>query len=247
MHPFLLSLIAIFSLYFVAKWLYRPRKKLPPSPPKLPILGNLHQLSTLSHHSFQSLGRRYGPLMLVHFGSRPTIIVQSADAASEIMRTNDLIFANRVGSRSSTRIFYDTRDIITAPYGEYWRKLKSVCILQLLSSKRVQSFNFIREEETALLEKRIKSCCSSGSPVNLSELFMSLANHVTCRATFGRKYSDGEGGKKFLMLLTEVVELLGIVLLSENLFHGFRGLIVLMVSIIELKRLQKKWMRSWIW
>ncbi|KAL0356323.1 UNVERIFIED_CONTAM: cytochrome [Sesamum radiatum] len=209
MHPFLLCLLGLISLYFIAKWLHKPRKKLPASPPKLPILGNLHQLSALTHRSLQSLGRKYGPLMLLHFGSRPVIIVQSADAASEIMKTNDLIFADKPGSRTTRRLFYDMKDISVAPYGEYWRRLKSVCVLQLLSSKRVQSFNSIREEETALLVKRIESHCPSRSPVNLSELFTSLTNDVICRAAFGRKYSDGEGGKKFLMLLTEVLQLLG--------------------------------------
>ncbi|KAL0417244.1 UNVERIFIED_CONTAM: cytochrome [Sesamum latifolium] len=209
MHPFLLYLLGLISLYFIAKWLNQPRKNLPASPPKLPILGNLHQLSALTHRSLQSLGRKYGPLMLLHFGSRPVIIVQSADAATEIMKTNDLIFADKPGTRTTRRLFYDMKDISVAPYGEYWRKLKSVCVLQLLSSKRVQSFNFIREEETELLAKRIKTHCPSRSPVNLSELFTSLTNDVICRAAFGRKYSDGKGGKKFLMLLTEVLQLLG--------------------------------------
>ncbi|KAK4394862.1 cytochrome [Sesamum angolense] len=215
MHPFLLYLLGLISLYFIAKWLHKPRKKLPASPPKLPILGNLHQLSALTHRSLQSLGRKYGPLMLLHFGSRPVIIVQSADAATEIMKTNDLIFADKPGTRTTRRLFYDMKDISVAPYGEYWRKLKSVCILQLLSSKRVQSFNFIREEETAVLVKKIKSHCRSGSPVNLSELFTSLTNDVICRAAFGRKYSDREDGKKFLMLLMEELQLVGSVSIGE--------------------------------
>ncbi|KAL0417246.1 UNVERIFIED_CONTAM: cytochrome [Sesamum latifolium] len=216
MHPFLLYLFRLISLYFIAKWLHKPRKNLPASPPKLPILGNLHQLSALTHRSLQSLGRKYGPLMLLHFGSRPVIIVQSADAATESMKTNDLIFADKPGTRTTRRLFYDMKDISVAPYGEYWRKLKSVCVLQLLSSKRVQSFNFIREEETELLVKRIKSHhCPSRSPVNLSELFTSLTNDVICRAAFGRKYSDGEDGKKFLMLLTKGLQLVGSVSIGE--------------------------------
>ncbi|KAL8457988.1 hypothetical protein ACS0TY_035746 [Phlomoides rotata] len=92
-----------------------------------------------------------------------------------------------------------------APYCEYWGKWKSICVLLLLSGKRIQSFSFIREEETALSIKKIRSSCA---PVKLSELFDSLANDVICRATFGRKYSEGEDGNKFLMLLKEVGQLL---------------------------------------
>ncbi|KAL3834257.1 hypothetical protein ACJIZ3_008993 [Penstemon smallii] len=211
-YPFLLMLLGLFSLYFFTKWQFNPRsnKKLPPSPPKLPILGNLHQLSTLAHRSFESLGRKYGwPVMLLHFANRPVIIIQSAEAAMEIMKTHDLAFANRPHTYVQRRLFYNLKDVLMAPYGEYWKKLKSICVLHLLSNKRVQSFQFIRNEETYLLMKKIKSCSSSGSPVNLSEMLKSLNNDVICRSTFGRKYSEGEDGKKFLRLLTELMHLLG--------------------------------------
>ncbi|KAK4489011.1 hypothetical protein RD792_004803 [Penstemon davidsonii] len=214
-HPFFLSLIIslLFSIYILIKWRSNPSSKrtlLPPSPPKLPILGNLHQLSRLAHRSFQSLGTKYGPVMLLHFGSRPVVVVQSAEAAMEIMKTHDLVYASKPATRLSRRLLYDLKDISVSPYGEYWRKMKSICVLQLLSNKRVQSFQYIREEETDLLIKDIKSCSySCSAPVNLSELFTSLSNDVICRSAFGRKYSEGEQGKKFLILITELLELLG--------------------------------------
>ncbi|GFP88415.1 cytochrome p450 71a8 [Phtheirospermum japonicum] len=213
LHPSLLLLITLLSLCFflTRKWLNinlcNNNKSLPPSPPRLPILGNLHQLSPLTHRSLRSLGARHGPLMLLHFGSQPVIIVQSADAASEIMKTHDLTFADKPHTRTTRRFFYDTKDISIAPYGEYWRTLKSICIVHLLSGKRVQEFDFIREEETALWMKKIESCC--GSPLNLSEMFVSLTNDVICRAAFGRKYGVEENGRKFLVLLREVLELMG--------------------------------------
>ncbi|XP_073294346.1 cytochrome P450 736A117-like [Primulina huaijiensis] len=211
---FLLLLTGLFLVYFVTIWLYKPcsNKRLPPSPPKLPILGNLHQLSPLTHRSLQSLGRKYGPVFLLHFGSKPVFIVQSADVAKEIMKTNDLLFADKPTARITDKLFYNSKDILVAPYGEYWRKMKSMCILQLLNAKRVQSFHAIREEETALLIERIKSCSSSCLPVNLSELFLSLANDLICRSAFGRKYTDGN---KFPMLLKELLHLLGRVRIGE--------------------------------
>ncbi|XP_051131711.1 cytochrome P450 736A117-like [Andrographis paniculata] len=179
----------------------------PPSPPRLPILGNLHQLIGVDHRSLRDLGAKYGPIIRLHIGSQPVIFVQSSSTAAEIMKANDLVFADRPGHRSMRQFFYNDKDISLAPYGEYWRKLKSICVLHLLSRERVPSFHFIREEETAILIEKIKACCNL--PVNLSALFMSFTYDVICRASCGKKYSGGEDGRRFLRLLTELMQLSG--------------------------------------
>ena len=149
--------------------------------------------------------------MLLRFGSVPVLVVSSADAASQIMKTNDLTFANRPKSSNSQKLLYDYKDVSTAPYGEYWRQMKSVCVLHLLSNKMVQSFRSVREEETALAVEKIKKYSTSALPVNLSELFSMITNNVVCRVALGRKYSEGEDGNKFKKLLSEFGELLGVI------------------------------------
>ena len=73
-----------------------PIKNLPPSPPKLPVIGNIYQLSSSNpHHSLHSLSNQYGDVMLLHLGNVPTLVVSSAVAAREIMVTHDSVFSNR--------------------------------------------------------------------------------------------------------------------------------------------------------
>ncbi|XP_021720002.1 cytochrome P450 71A25-like [Chenopodium quinoa] len=187
---------------------------LPPSPPKLPIIGNLHQLTASLHRDFLSLSQRYGKLMLLHFGSKPTVVVSSVDAVQEIMKTHDVVFCNRPKSRAAIKLFYDYKDVAFAPYGDHWRQMKSVCVMQLLSNKKVRSFRNIREEETALMVEIIKG--SHSSVVNLSEIIVTYTYDVICRATFGRKYSSNRGGGvDFKELLNEAMELLGVFSLGE--------------------------------
>lgn len=145
--------------------------------------------------------------MLLRLGRVPVLVVSSADAAREIMKTHDLIFANRPKSKIFEKLVYDYKDVSMAPYGEYWRQMKSVFVLQLLSNKRVQSFRPVREEEVANLIADIEGLLSSASPttVNLGERFAALTNDVVCRVALGRKY----GGKRFKAILMEFVELLG--------------------------------------
>ncbi|XP_030939279.1 cytochrome P450 71A3-like isoform X2 [Quercus lobata] len=212
LQPSVLTILAfIFILLF--KWYSilpngNTKKNSPPSPPKLPIIGNLHQLGLQPHRSLQTLAQRHGPLMLLHFGSVPVLVVSSADAAQEIMKTRDLNFADRPKSGISEKLLYNYKDVASAPYGEYWRQMKSILVLHLLSNKRVQSFCSVRKEETFLMIDKIKESCSSSS-VNLSEIFAKLTNDVVCRVALGKKYGEGEGRKKFKELLGEFAELLG--------------------------------------
>ncbi|KAL9324137.1 hypothetical protein ACSQ67_008994 [Phaseolus vulgaris] len=55
---------------------------------------------------------------------------------------------------------------------------------------------------------KIKQCCSSSMPVNLTDLFTTVANDIVCRAALGRRYS-GEGGSKLREPMDEMMELLG--------------------------------------
>ncbi|XP_059657203.1 cytochrome P450 736A117-like [Cornus florida] len=206
-------LLLLFSLLFLSKWLFASKSKgsIPPSPPKLPFIGNLHQLGFLPHRNLRKLAHKYGPLMLLHFGSRPALIVSSIEGARDIMKTNDLKFSNRPTKSFGHKLFYDTKDVAFATYGEHWRQLKSIVVMQLLTNKRVQSFHNVREEEAAYMISKIEKqrCSSPSAPVNLSEMFIELTNDVICRIAYGRKYTGREGVRKFKYVLGELVEVLG--------------------------------------
>ncbi|KAG6404326.1 hypothetical protein SASPL_136572 [Salvia splendens] len=70
---------------------------------------------------------------------------------------------------------------------------------------------FIREEEMDLLLEKIGSCCLFGSAVDLSQLFDLHSNNVICRASFGRRFGEGESGRRFTMALRELFRLMATV------------------------------------
>ncbi|CAF2124935.1 unnamed protein product [Brassica rapa subsp. narinosa] len=158
----------------------------PKSPPRFPLIGNLHQLGRHPHRSLCSLSQRYGPLMLLHFGRVPVLVVSSADAARDVLKTHDRVFASRPWTKITEKLLYNGRDVASAPYGEYWRQMKSVCVVHLLSNKMVRSFRDVREEEISLMIEKIRE--SSSLPLNLSKLLVSLTNDVICRVALGKKY-----------------------------------------------------------
>nr|CAD1834352.1 unnamed protein product [Ananas comosus var. bracteatus] len=95
--------------------------------------------------------------------------------------------------------------------------VRRICVLHLLSLKRVQSFRYVRQEEAALLVDKIRAAAVAASgAVDVSQLVVNLTNDVICRVAFGRKYSaQGGGAAKIQATLAELVALLGTVEIGE--------------------------------
>lgn len=145
--------------------------------------------------------------MLLKLGSVPTIVVSSAELAQEVMKTQDMIFASRPSLELAKKLFYDCRDMVFAPYGAYWREVRKLCIVHLLSIKRVQSFSSVRDEEVSQMIDRIARCSSVG-PVNLSKILIAFTSGLVTKIAFGKLLGE-ERTKKLDHLLEETTALLG--------------------------------------
>jgi len=212
------TILPIFiSLLFIIKWYSNnsaTQKNLPPSPPRFPLLGNLHQLGVSPHRSLQDLAHKYGPLMLLYFGKVPVLVVSSADTARKVMKTHDLVFSDRPQLKIFDILLYNSKDVASCAYGEYWRQVRSLGVLHLLSNKRVRSYRRVREEETLRMMDHIKEHCSSASPLNLTELCSTITNDIVCRVALGKRYREGRW-MKFQEVLLEFGELLGTLCIGD--------------------------------
>ncbi|PWZ09600.1 Cytochrome P450 71A1 [Zea mays] len=200
---------------------HRLRLPLPPSPRGLPLLGHLHLLGSLPHRALASLARAHGPVLLLRLGRVPTVVVSSAAAAEEVMRARDLAFANRPASAMAERLLYG-RDVAFAPYGEYWRQARRVCVVHLLSARHVGSFRRVREQEAAALVARVARDSAGGAAVGLSDLLTEYANAVVSRAAFGDESARGllgefDSGRRQRKVLTDFQKLVGTTPVGELL------------------------------
>ncbi|CAI0388184.1 unnamed protein product [Linum tenue] len=182
---------------------------LPPGPKKLPIIGNLHQMSGsgLPHARLRELARVYGPMMHLQLGEASTVVVSSPELAKEFLQSHDLNFATKPFLPSASIIFYNARDIVFAPYGDYWRQMKKICVVELLSAKRVKLLRPVREEEVNRMVRSISSSvAAAGQATNLSRLIFTLSNSMACRTAFGKAQKQEES---FLQLVEEIIKALG--------------------------------------
>jgi cytochrome P450 len=206
--PVFLTILLVISILWTWTKLIKSNKSSsnpPPGPWKLPFIGNLHQLvHPLPHHRLRDFAKKFGPVMQLQVGEVSTVIISSSEAAKEVMKTHEINFVERPHLLAASVLFYNRKDIAFAPYGEYWRQLRKISILELLSAKRVRSFKSIREEEVSNFIASIYS--KEGSPINLSRMIFSLENGITARTSIGNKCKNHEG---FLPIVEELAEALG--------------------------------------
>ncbi|MCD7472356.1 hypothetical protein HAX54_013514 [Datura stramonium] len=184
--------IVSLLLFFLLLILFRQSKKrdkkrrlLPPGPWRLPLIGSLHHLiGRLPHHSLTSLAQRYGPIMYLQLGEIPVVVISSPRIAKEVLSTHGVIFANRPEITFSNVISYNKKNIGFSEYGDYWRQMRKICTLELLSAKMIKSFSGIRRDEISILISSIRSM--RGSRVNINEKVFQFTNSVLCRAAFGK-------------------------------------------------------------
>ncbi|KAI5669459.1 hypothetical protein M9H77_19312 [Catharanthus roseus] len=208
------NLVTFFIFLFFVFLLINGRRKstrtktinLPPGPWKLPILGNLHNMmmGSVPHRLLRDLAKKHGDLMLLKLGEFNAIVVSSPRMAKEVLKTHDLSFLNRPIIQAPKILCYDNSDLVFSQYGDSWRQMRKIFVLELLSTKRVRSFQPIRQDEGSRLVSLIKE--SVGKSIDLSEKINSYTTSMVARAAFGKV---NDAGVTFLKLVKEASEVAG--------------------------------------
>lgn len=126
----------------------------------------------------------------------------------EVMKTNDPVFASRPRGAMLDVVSFSGKGIILAPYGEHWRQMRKVCVVELLSARQVRRMERIRQSQLSHLTDSIFIAAASASPtivVNLSQGFTELTNNVISRAVFGGKCQQQQEYLQELRIVTMLV------------------------------------------
>ncbi|KAF3626496.1 hypothetical protein BC332_30249 [Capsicum chinense] len=214
------------------------RKKFPPGPKGLPILGHLHLLGKNPHQDLQKLAKKHGPLMFMRLGLVPTYVASSVDLSEKFFKTYGHIFADRPHNEAAHYVAYGQKDLIFSKYGPYWRNLRKLTTLHLLTNQKINSFQPMRRQQVELMIESLKNEARDRLVVDLSAKVATLSTDLTCLMVFGKKYMDEDLDKRgFKAVLQEVVHLA----VTPNLgdFFPILGVIDLQGLTRRLKDLSK--------
>ncbi|XVF51658.1 hypothetical protein PTKIN_Ptkin04bG0202100 [Pterospermum kingtungense] len=209
----LFTLVGVLAICLYAWICVKSKKGKPPSPPGprgLPLVGNFPFLDPELHSYFAELARAYGPVVKLQLGCKVGILVASPSTAKEVLKDQDLTFANRDVTVASVLVT-GGRDIAWNPYGPEWRMLRKVCVLKMLSNATLDKVYMLRRREVQQTVGYINS--KSGSPVNVGEqIFLTILNVITNMLWGGSVVGDARAtlAAEFRHAISEVTEILGL-------------------------------------
>ncbi|KAG6538395.1 trimethyltridecatetraene synthase-like [Zingiber officinale] len=220
---------------------------LPPGPRPWPIIGNLNLIGSLPYRSLHDLSKKYGPLMSLRFGSFPVVVGSSVSMAKFFLKTHDISFVSRPQTAAGKYTTYNYSDITWSPYGPYWRQARKICLLELFSAKRLDSYEYIRVEEVRALNRALFAAASSASPVLLKDHLSTVSLNVITRMVLGKKYFDPTvesaivSPEEFKEMLDELFLLNGVMNIGDSI--PWLNFLDLQGYIGRMKKLSRKFDR----
>ncbi|KAL0449821.1 UNVERIFIED_CONTAM: cytochrome [Sesamum latifolium] len=152
--------IAFFLLFYYYLLYSRPTKlttQKSKSPPEAggarPFTGHLHLMNGgtsagLPHINLAALADKYGPVFTIRIGVRRVLVVSSWELVKELFTTRDVAVSSRPNFRAAKHLSYDFAMFGFSPYGPYWRELRKLTSVELLSSRRLELLSHVRVSET---------------------------------------------------------------------------------------------------
>ncbi|PRQ26953.1 putative cytochrome P450 [Rosa chinensis] len=194
--------IVLYFYYFSQRRTWRAsakRRLAPQAKGAWPVLGHLPLLggSTPPQIILGAMADKYGPLFTIRLGIYPTLVVSSSEMAKECFTIHDMAASSRPKMAAVELMGYNYAMFGFAPSGPYWREVRKLATLGLLSNRRIQLLKDIRISEVASFLKELYNTWSASSTtdhnhialVELKQWFGDLTLNVILRMVAGKRYS----------------------------------------------------------
>lgn len=167
-----------------------------------PFTGHLHLMDggsdQLPHVNLANLADKCGPIFTIRLGVHRALVVSNWELARELFTTYDAVVSSRPRLRAAKHLGYDFAMFGFSPYGAYWRDLRKLISVELLSNRRIELQRNVRISETAHFINEIynlwekKGDLSGRVLVDMKERFGELNLNVLLRMVVGKRIHGGE-------------------------------------------------------
>uniref|UniRef100_A0A5B7A2Y7 Uncharacterized protein n=1 Tax=Davidia involucrata TaxID=16924 RepID=A0A5B7A2Y7_DAVIN len=160
-----------------------------------PIIGHLHLLGgeLPVARTLGAMADKYGPIYSLRLGSHRALVVSSWEAIKDCFTTNDTIFATRPTMAVGKYLFYENAVFSLAPYGPYWRDVRKMVTLELLTNHRLEKLKHVRAlEVVSCINDLHLLCLKNGdlpTKVAMNKWFEHLTSNISLKMLVGKRFS----------------------------------------------------------
>uniref|UniRef100_A0A183CBW3 Unspecific monooxygenase n=1 Tax=Globodera pallida TaxID=36090 RepID=A0A183CBW3_GLOPA len=207
MLPLLLFTLLIGLIFFYN--FYYKRRNLPPGPPPLPLIGNLHAFQrTMPEERFLQWRREYGDVFTFWMGETPVVcVVDYAKIMANFQKDGDAFAARHVPMEYETAIKGGVYGVIFTD-GELWREQRRFALHVLRDfglSKDLMQERIIQELQPMF--EQMNEQIESGSEQNMGELLDVAIGSIINNLLFGYRFENDLGEfKEIKQLLREQIQ-----------------------------------------
>ncbi|KAL7748255.1 hypothetical protein RI367_006441 [Sorochytrium milnesiophthora] len=173
--------------------------RLPPTVPQCyPIIGHLpfaaqakdfmKDVDVLQRSVLANPDDQIPDVSLFYFGTVPCVLLNSRKAIQEAYIGHAKAFADRLQSHLLTLLYNEGPDILSAPYGDYWRRMRTA-LHKVLTPKSVVERMSLEPETRALLREMWRVQQATGE-VPVKRLMQFIAFNVIFSTAFGRRFES---------------------------------------------------------
>ncbi|XP_019071776.1 cytochrome P450 CYP82D47 [Vitis vinifera] len=197
-----------------------------------PIIGHLHLLGgskNLPHLLFGTMADKYGPVFSIRLGLKRAVVVSSWEMAKECFTTHDLALASRPELVAAKYLGYNYAMFAFSPHGAYWREVRKIATLELLSNRRLELLKNVRISEVETCMKELYKLWAEKKSeagvvlVDMKQWFGHLSLNVILKMVVGKRYfgyaaeSKEKEAQQCQKAIREFFRLLGLFVVSDAL------------------------------
>ncbi|XP_075043069.1 cytochrome P450 2C23-like [Mixophyes fleayi] len=194
----LVGFVTFMLVLSYGKYAWR-RKKMPPGPFPLPILGNFLLIQSEGIlPSLIKMAEKFGPIYTIYMGSRPTVILTGYQIVKEALVDMGDAFLNRGSIPILDRIFHCRG--LTLTNGDSWKQLRQFSLMTLkdfgMGKKSLEEP--IQAEAQHLVEHFISF---NEQPFDPSTTLACASSNITSNILMGTRY--GYNDEKWVKILQD--------------------------------------------
>ncbi|CAL5065466.1 unnamed protein product [Urochloa decumbens] len=208
----MVSLLIISISSYVFQLLADCRRRLPPGPTPLPLIGNLLDVASgeLPHRCLARLAGRHGPLMTVRLGALVAVVASSPPAARAVLQTHNGRLTGRTPPDAWLALGHAANSVFVLPPGRRWGALRRLGTEHLLSARRLDGDRLrplLRGAVADLARRVSKEMMAAAGTVEVGRAAFAAVMELQWRAMFSAGLDDDAAARELHDAAREAVAL----------------------------------------